>query len=67
MFDTAHLFIIGVLLVTCGFGMGTLISMARLLGEAQSTTREIGQILERIEASTARIAEMTREVLRRTS
>ncbi len=67
MFDTAHLFIIGVLLVTFGFGMATLIYMARLLGEARSTTREIGQILERVEASNERIAEMTREVLRRTS
>ena len=42
-------------------------AIGRDLHALGSTAREIGQILERIEASTARIAEMTREVLRRTS
>lgn len=67
MLDAVHLFLIALILVTSGAGIGVLMYMARLLGEARATTEHIAQISERVEASAERIAEMTREVLRRTS
>ncbi len=67
MLDPVHLFLIGLILVTSGAGIGVLIYMARLLGEARATTREVAQILERVEASAERIADMTREILRRSA
>jgi len=60
MLDPVHLFLIALILVTSGVGIGVLIYMARLLGEARATTLRIAQMTEHV-------AEMTREVLRRTS